>query len=59
MFGLTEDDMMGVIGDCVREQMDDLVVITEYNPAIEKHKTGGLIISLFKQLLNQWLLQAY
>jgi len=34
---------------------DDLILITEYNPAIEKHKTGETIIGVFKQILSDWL----
>lgn len=34
--------------------MDDLVIITEYNPAIEKFKTGNMILDLFVWFLNGW-----
>jgi len=34
---------------------DDLLIITEYNPAIEKHKTGSMIVEIFKWLLEGWL----
>ena len=34
---------------------DDLFIISEYNPAIEKFKTGNMILDLFQVILNAWI----
>ena len=34
---------------------DDLVILSEYNPAIEQVKTGLTIVELFEQLLTGWI----
>ena len=33
---------------------DDLILVSEFNPAIEKLKTGNFIIEMFITLLNSW-----
>jgi len=35
---------------------DDLILVSEFNPAIEKLKTGNFIIEIFITLLNNWVL---
>jgi hypothetical protein len=32
-----------------------LILITEYNPAIEKYKTGEFINEIFIKFLNEWI----
>lgn len=34
---------------------NDLVIITEYNPAIEQIKTGFTIVEIFEQLMTGWI----
>ena len=34
---------------------DDLILVSEFNPAIEKLKTGNFIIEMFITLLNSWV----
>ena len=34
---------------------DKLVVISEYNPAIEKYKTGETMVNIFHMLLMGWI----
>jgi hypothetical protein len=43
------------VSDLTSRQQDDLVIISEYNPAIEKHKTGETIVAIFKWFLEGWL----
>ena len=38
----------------VKYGLDDLILVSEFNPAIEKLKTGNLIIEMFITLLNNW-----
>lgn len=47
MVGFTDEQMQANIGQAVQARLDDLVVITEYNPAIEKFKTGNMILNMF------------
>ena len=34
---------------------DDLFIFSEYNPAIEKFKTGNMVLELFQVILNSWI----
>lgn len=34
---------------------DDLILVSEFNPAIEKLKTGNFIIEIFITLLSNWV----
>lgn len=45
--GFTFDQMKGNIEQALAADLDDLFIFTEYNPAIEKSKTGAMILSLF------------
>ena len=39
----------------VKKGLDDLILVTEFNPAIEKLKTGNFIIEMLITLLNNWV----
>ena len=47
--------MKTMIGQLSDLNHDDLVVISEYNPAIEKIKTGETIVNIFHWLLDGWI----
>jgi len=38
-------------------RQDDLLIISGYNPAIEKFKTGNMVLDIFQWFLNGWILQ--
>ena len=54
MVGFTDEQMKSNIEQVVSLGMDDLIIITEYNPAIEKFKTGNMILDIFQGFLNGW-----
>jgi len=43
--------MQGILLDLIENNRDSLFVISEFNPAIEKFKTGETIISMFETLI--------
>ena len=51
VFGLTLENIEGAVNQLTESGKDDLVIISEYNPAIEKHKTGETMVHIFKWLL--------
>jgi arginase family enzyme len=53
--GFLEHEMIEVLLDLVEQKRDTLVAITEFNPAIEKVRTGQTIVTLFETLINGWL----
>ena len=55
VFGLTDSQMEAIIDQLTRSKHDDLFIITEFNPAIEKHTTGKFIVKILKWLLQGWL----
>ena len=53
--GFALGQIKSAIKDISDNRHDDLVFLTEYNPAIEQVKTGLTIIELFEQLLVGWV----
>lgn len=53
--GFSENEMLEVVLDLIEQQRDTIVSITEFNPAIEKVRTGQTIMTLFETLINGWL----
>jgi arginase family enzyme len=47
VMGLTEDDLKELVETLSKTEHDDLVIISEYNPAIEKMKTGQIVVKIF------------
>lgn len=45
------------IETAVRTGHDDLIIMTEYNPAIEKFKTGNMMLNIYTWILNGWIAQ--
>ena len=45
--GFSFDQMKQNIDQAISAGHDDLIIISEYNPAIEKFKTGHMILDLF------------
>ena len=56
--GFAIGQIKSAIKDISDRRHDDLVFLSEYNPAIEQVKTGITIIELFEQLLVGWVDQA-
>ena len=55
LLGFTADQMESIVSQLVKQEHDDLVVISEYNPAIEKVKTGNMILSMVRWFLLGWI----
>ena len=45
--GFSFDQMKQNLDQAIAAGHDDLIIISEYNPAIEKFKTGNMILELF------------
>ena len=56
--GLTHDQMKGNLKHALAAELDDLFIFSEYNPAIEKFKTGNTLLELFQVILNSWISKA-
>ena len=50
--GFTSDEVKAMVKQMGGVQV---VLVTEYNPAIEKFKTGGLITDIFSTLIHTWI----
>jgi len=55
VFGLTEDMLKEQISELINQERDHLVVISEYNPAIEKFKTGEMAVKIWLWFLEGWM----
>lgn len=53
--GFTYDQIRQNVEQAIAGNHDDLFIISEYNPAIEKFKTGHMIMDLFQVILNSWI----
>jgi len=53
--GFTFDQMKANVEQALVAGHDDLFIFSEYNPAIEKFKTGNMILELFQVILNSWI----
>lgn len=55
--GFNEEQLKGIINDLTELKHDKLIIMSEYNPAIEKYKTGHTIVNMFHLLLQGWINQ--
>ena len=53
--GFTQEQMKVNVEQALAADHDDLFIISEYNPAIEKFKTGNIVLELFQVILNCWI----
>ena len=51
VYGFTDTQILNSIDQLIKCKKDDLFMVTGYNPAIEKFKTGELIVNIFKHLI--------
>lgn len=49
--GFSEQEMISVLLDLIDEHRDDVIAITEFNPAIENQRTGNTVVTLFETLI--------
>ena len=56
VLGFTSEQMKENLDIITKLGYDDLILVSEFNPAIEKLKTGNFIIEIFITLLNNWVL---
>lgn len=55
VFGLTDQQLIDTLQTLTDLNHDNLIIISEYNPAIEKFKTGEFILTAFAQVLQSWI----
>ena len=51
VFGLTDQQLNSTLKTLTDLDHDNLIIISEYNPAIEKFKTGEFMLNAFAQVL--------
>lgn len=57
VLGFSKSEILHTFKTIQESAHDDLIFITEFNPAIEKIQTGDLIVEIVKQIIMgyQWI----